>query len=189
MRVYEFGSTVHVITRGSGKKKKCLLVLLFLHVEDRREPRFPSEFSAPSARRSGEARRGGLLPRDLCLVVAVGALSLGAAASGPCPAGGGTVVHGGGYGGDCVGGARTVCAAFSSNLYGLCSGSMGSDGAVSLLSPRVVFTCGPVAGRAWRSLCWWRCVYGGWRAHGTIQCTVYRVPSATSSAENTKLPE
>ena len=108
---------------------------------------------------------GGLVPRGLCLVVAVGALSLGAAASGPCFAGGRTVVHGGGYWGDCVGGARTVCAALSSNLYGLSSCLMGSNDAVSPLSPRAVSTCGSVA-RAWRSLCWWRRVYGGWRAHG-----------------------
>ena len=89
----------------------------------------------------------------------------GAAAPGPCFAGGRTVVHGGGYWGDCVGGARTVCAALSSNLYGLSSCLMGSNDAVSPLSPRAVSTCGSVA-RAWRSLCWWRCVYGGWRAHG-----------------------
>ena len=89
----------------------------------------------------------------------------GAAAPGPCFAGGRTVVQGGGYWGDCVGGARTVCAALSSNLYGLSSCLMGSNDAVSPLSPRAVSTCGSVA-RAWRSLCWWRRVYGGWRAHG-----------------------
>ena len=90
----------------------------------------------------------------------------GAAASGPCFAGGGTVVHGGGYWGDCVGGARTVCAALSSNLYGLSSGLMGSDDAVSLLSPRAVSACGLVEARARRSLCSWRRVCGGRRTHG-----------------------
>ena len=51
-------------------------------------------------------------------------------------AGGGTLVGGGGYLRDCVGGARAVCAALFSTLYGLSSGLMGSDDAGSLSSPR-----------------------------------------------------
>ena len=51
-------------------------------------------------------------------------------------AGGGTLVGGGGYLRNCVGGARTVCAATSPNLYGFSSGLMGSDDAGSLSSPR-----------------------------------------------------
>ena len=90
----------------------------------------------------------------------------GAAASGPCFTGGGTVVHGGGYWGDCVGGARTVCAALSSNLYGLSSGLTGSDDAVFLLSPRAVSACGLAEARAWRPLCWWRRICGGRWTHG-----------------------
>ena len=109
---------------------------------------------------------GGLSFRALCLVVAAGVLSVGAAASGPCFAGGGTVVHGGGYWGDCVGGVRTVCAALSSNLYGLSSGLTGSDDAVFLLSPRAVPACGLAEARAWRPLCWWRRICGGRWTHG-----------------------
>ena len=51
-------------------------------------------------------------------------------------AGGGTLVDGGGYLRNCVGGARTVCAATSPNLYGFSSGLMGSDDAGSPSSPR-----------------------------------------------------
>ena len=51
-------------------------------------------------------------------------------------AGGGTLVDGGGYLRNCVGGARTVCAATSPNRYGFSSGLMGSDDAGSLSSPR-----------------------------------------------------
>ena len=51
-------------------------------------------------------------------------------------AGGGTLVDGGGYLRNCVGGARTVCAATSPNLYGFSSGLMGSDDAGSLSSLR-----------------------------------------------------
>ena len=58
-------------------------------------------------------------------------------------AGGGTLVGGGGYLRDCVGGARTVCAALSSTLYGLSSGLTGTDDAGSLSSPRATRACGP----------------------------------------------
>ena len=57
-------------------------------------------------------------------------------------AGGGTLVDGGGYLRNCVGGARTVCAATSPNLYGFSSGLMGSDDAGSLSSPRATRVCG-----------------------------------------------
>ena len=57
-------------------------------------------------------------------------------------AGDGTLVGGDGYLRDCVGGARTVCAALSSTLYGLSSGLMGSDDAGSLSSPRATRACG-----------------------------------------------
>ena len=49
-------------------------------------------------------------------------------------AGGGTLVDGGGYLRNCVGGARTVCAATSQTLYGFSSGLAGSDDAGSLSS-------------------------------------------------------
>ena len=57
-------------------------------------------------------------------------------------AGGSTLVGGGGYLRDCVGVARTVCAALSPTLRGFISGLTGSDDAGSLSSPRATRACG-----------------------------------------------
>ena len=46
---------------------------------------------------------------------------------------------------NCVGGARTVCAATSPNLYGFSSGLTGSDDVASLSYPRATRACGLVA--------------------------------------------
>jgi hypothetical protein len=60
-------------------------------------------------------------------------------------AGGGTLVDGGGYLRDCVGGARTVCAALIPTLCGFSSGLMGSDDAASLSYPHASRACGLAA--------------------------------------------
>ena len=96
----------------------------------------------------------------------VGARGGGGGGSGGV-AGGGALVGGGGYFRDCVGGARTVCAALSPTLRGFSSGLTGSDDAASLSYPRATRACGLVAmdgrsvdGGASSVL------GGGWQTHG-----------------------
>ena len=81
-----------------------------------------------------------VLPRALD---AAGGFGVGRGGGGV--AGGGALVGGGGYFRDCVGGARTVCAALSPTLRGFSSGLTGSDDAASLSYPRATRACGLVA--------------------------------------------
>ena len=78
------------------------------------------------------------------MAAVVGARGGGGGGSGGV-AGGGALVGGGGFFRDCVGGARTVCAALSPTLCGFSSGLTGSDDAASLSYPRATRACGLVA--------------------------------------------